>query len=196
MTDHIPHSRCRRHHSGGGLVEVMIAVLVFSLGLLGTAATQLQARKNLFDAAQRSRATALAADIIARMRANPQQLAAYETSNLGDPARPPVPPSPDCQLVACSPAELASWDLYDWHSLLIGRSELVTRAGVSSAAGGLVEPRACITQAGGQVRVQLTWHGRGAAPDVGGTSCGGGAAPTAAPGHMLLQLTTYIGQWP
>lgn len=67
---------------GVGLIEVLIAVLVLSVGLLGMVAMQITAKRNSFEAAQRSIATGLSRDILERIRSNPGEVATY-VSNLG-----------------------------------------------------------------------------------------------------------------
>lgn len=60
----------RHGHRGFSLLEVLIAVLVLSVGLLGMAGLQLNAMKFNQTAAVRTHATVLAYDIADRMRAN------------------------------------------------------------------------------------------------------------------------------
>lgn len=60
----------RSQHRGFSLLEVMIAILVLSIGLLGMAGLQLNAMKFNQTATVRSHATFLAYDITDRMRAN------------------------------------------------------------------------------------------------------------------------------
>lgn len=62
------------HHSqqtGSSLIEVMVTVLIFSIGMLGMAALQLNALRSTSDSSQRSQAIWLVQDIAERMRANP-----------------------------------------------------------------------------------------------------------------------------
>lgn len=60
----------RKHSSGFTLMEVLVAVLVLSIGLLGLAGLQLTSLRNNTSAYHRSQATAFAYDILDRMRAN------------------------------------------------------------------------------------------------------------------------------
>jgi type IV pilus assembly protein PilV len=64
---HAPNQKQR----GLTLIEVLVAVVVISIGLLGVAALHLTSLRNSFDANIRSRAALLADDIADRMRANP-----------------------------------------------------------------------------------------------------------------------------
>lgn len=60
--------RGRQH--GLTLVEILITVVIMSVGLLGVAALHLTSLRNGYDSSSRSRATWLANDIADRMRAN------------------------------------------------------------------------------------------------------------------------------
>jgi len=65
-------------HSGGfSLLEVLIAVLVLALGILGAASLQLNALRYHSGALYATQANVLAQDMLERMRANPGQLSDY-----------------------------------------------------------------------------------------------------------------------
>jgi type IV pilus assembly protein PilV len=64
----VRHSSRRQH--GVGLVEVLISIVVLSIGLLGAAALQATSLRNNHSAMQRSVATILAYSMIDAMRAN------------------------------------------------------------------------------------------------------------------------------
>jgi type IV pilus assembly protein PilV len=57
-------------HSGFTLVEVLVTLVILSVGLLGVAALHTASLRNNLDSALRSQASALASDIADRMRAN------------------------------------------------------------------------------------------------------------------------------
>lgn len=61
-----------RHLATGGftLVEVLVTMVILSVGLLGIAALHTASLRNSLDSALRSQASALAADIADRMRGN------------------------------------------------------------------------------------------------------------------------------
>lgn len=59
--------------TGVGLVEVLVTVVILSIGLLGLARLQLTSTQSANSAAQRFEATVLAQDILERMRLNRQQ---------------------------------------------------------------------------------------------------------------------------
>ena len=72
---------------GATLLEVLIAVVVLAIGLLGFAALQSTSLQSGHSSYQRSQATWLAYDMLDRMRANPDNLAEYAFAL---PATPPV----------------------------------------------------------------------------------------------------------
>jgi type IV pilus assembly protein PilV len=62
-----------RRQAGLSLVEVLVTVVLVSVGLLGIAGLQITSVQNTNSAAQRFEATLLAEDILERMRANRSQ---------------------------------------------------------------------------------------------------------------------------
>lgn len=62
-----------RRARGMTLVEVLVTLVIISVGLLGVAGLQLTTLRNNYDAYVRSQAAMLAADILDRMRANRDQ---------------------------------------------------------------------------------------------------------------------------
>jgi type IV pilus assembly protein PilV len=64
----------RRAQAGLSLVEVLVTVVLVSVGLLGIAGLQLTSVRNTNSAGQRFQATLLAEDIVERMRANRPQV--------------------------------------------------------------------------------------------------------------------------
>lgn len=65
-----------QHQTGSSLIEVLVALLVFSVGMLGLAALQLNALQGASDSSQRSQTTWIMQDIAERFRANPEGTAA------------------------------------------------------------------------------------------------------------------------
>jgi type IV pilus assembly protein PilV len=178
---------------GFGLIELMIAVLVFAIGVLGLGSMQLAAKKNLFEASQRATATALARDLLERMRSNRDQLASYTTIDLSAEAPDALV---DCRASVCSPGELAVNDIRQWRSLVLGAPELVTVGGEQVATGGLVAPRACITHSSGLVKVSITWRGLFDMTNPGASPCGESAVLYGEGNarRRLLMFTAYLGE--
>lgn len=66
-----------RRQNGVSLLEVMIAVLVLAVGVLGAASLQLNAIRYSASAGHSTQAALTARDMLDRMRANPSALASY-----------------------------------------------------------------------------------------------------------------------
>ncbi len=185
-------------HRGIGMLEFLIALLIFSMGMMGLLSAQLAGKKASYEASQRSVATSLARDILERIRANPGQIAAYRVNKAGDASHRLPLPGADCDTSACSAAQLAVFDLWQWESLLVGETEQYP----GGHAGGLVAPRACIAGDGGQVVVTISWRGAATSAQAPGAVCGsdgvaGSVAPGDAGGDMdrrhQISIATFIG---
>jgi type IV pilus assembly protein PilV len=103
------------------LLEVMIAVLVFSVGILGVAALMLTSMRNNDATLARTQSTVLANEIYEKMLANlPGAVAGNYTIDMTSAL--PVSTSINCAdaTANCSTADLATWDLVQW-STRIGR---------------------------------------------------------------------------
>jgi len=101
---HLRGVQCCKRQRGFSMVEVLVSLLVISLGLLGLAALQSTSMKSTHSAYLRTQATQYAHDILDRMRANREaaRAGAYDLA-LGDAA--PVCNSGAYDLEDCSRAE-------------------------------------------------------------------------------------------
>lgn len=105
----VQQANVRRFAPGGfTLVEVLVTLIILSVGLLGIAALHSASLRNNLDSALRSQASALAADIADRMRAN-RNAAVGGAYNLGLGDSTPV--------LTGSPT-LAQRDLNAWRTQL------------------------------------------------------------------------------
>ncbi len=163
-----------RRQTGVGLIEVLIAFLLLSIGGVGLASMQIKAKRVSYESVQRSLATSLAQDIIERMRNNPEALVNYVTTNLGGSSLGANEPIPNCRDTGCAITELASHDLWEWERSLDGASETVEVSGNTVFAGGLDTPRACVTHAAGQITVSIVWKGFQEIINPTSTTCGEG----------------------
>jgi len=157
---------------GAGLIEVMVALLIFATAMGGIVTSQLAGKRAAHEALQRSMAALLAGDMLERMRGNPGQLAVYAAHILGDRGASISPPAVDCTLTVCSPAQLANYDLWHWESLLLGEAE---REG-EYRLGGLLNPRACVAVSGSRITLALSWRGPTASLSPVDFACDGNSA--------------------
>ncbi|MCB1800975.1 MAG: type IV pilus modification protein PilV [Gammaproteobacteria bacterium] len=100
----------RRRQNGFTLLEVLVALIVLSIGLLGLSGLQTLGLRNNYSAAQRSQATLASNDIIDRMRANRDAATAgnYNISYGQTPAH--------VTCSSCSVSQVATIDLGQWHA--------------------------------------------------------------------------------
>lgn len=114
---------------GINLVEVMVALVVLSMSLLGLIALQGLGTQYGNKSYYRTQAVVQAYDIIERMRAN------HTAVSVGDYMQEPIPAnySTDCSHDRCSSRDLANYDLVSWNthnaSLLPQGTGFITRAG-------------------------------------------------------------------
>jgi type IV pilus assembly protein PilV len=139
------------------MIEVMVALLVFSTAMTGMLATQLAGKQSAAEALQRSTATLLAQDMLERIRSNPGQAESYANAGLGDVDSPQPLPDRDCAQQDCSPGQLARYDLWHWESLLTG----LTEARGSRRVG----------DRDGAITLSLNWLGTSASPTGGEGVC-------------------------
>src|SRR3569623_1762785 len=115
---------------GFTMIEVLVSVVELSVGMLGVAGLQATGQRTNHSAYLRSQATALAYDMIDRMRANKTAITsgAYiaintATNNYSNPG---------CITSGCCAAIMAAYDKYEWEVLLAARLP----SGNGTVAGG------------------------------------------------------------
>ncbi|GGK61698.1 type IV pilus modification protein PilV [Amphritea balenae] len=101
---------------GFNLIEVMVALVILTIGLLGMAALQLTAVKQNQSAYMRTQANQLAYDIIDRVRVNKGALSGYLDQDEGTENSNCI--SYNGNVSGCSEDEMAANDLYEWLQLL------------------------------------------------------------------------------
>jgi type IV pilus assembly protein PilV len=188
-----------RRQRGFSLIETMVAVLVTSVSLLGMAGMQVTSKRAGGEAIQRTTATAMAMDILERMRSNPQALAAYstvETAGLGG-GTIGSEPSPSCTndtTDVCNALQLAAHDLWEWEQAIDGAAETRVVDEQTLAIGGLLNPTGCITVTGGLVTVTMAWEGYEALASPGSSLCGAGLGRygTEDEKRQLIVVSTFI----
>ncbi len=116
------------NHSGFTLIEVLVAVLVLSIGLLGLASLQATSLRNNNDASMLTRAGYIAADMADRMRANPSQVSIY-------PGATPAAGNGNCITATCTPVETVGNDTFEWNNLL--QSLPAGQGDITDLGGGL-----------------------------------------------------------
>lgn len=104
----------RPHCAGFTMIEVLVAIVVLAVGLLGLAGLQATSLKNSTSSYARTQAQLLAYDMLDRMRSNLQGVANGAYNDLLST----TPTDPNCISSGCSVAQIAQYDAYEWSSLL------------------------------------------------------------------------------
>jgi len=148
-------ARTANGESGFTLIEVMIAAFVLTVGLMAMGAVQMTSMRSGGDSFMRTQASIAAADMADRMRAN---ITGVNAGNYAAVAGPPVNPGFDCIAAACTSAQVATLDAFQW------LNSLTANRGLARATGTVACPGA-----GAICTITVMWDGRhnGAA----GTGC-------------------------
>jgi type IV pilus assembly protein PilV len=124
-------------NSGFSLLEVMIALLILAIGLLGTAGLMLQSTKSNQSSYQRTQASLLAYDLAERMRLNSSVAISGNAYLLSSTATPGT--KPGC--TTCTPTEIAAVDLFEW-----------------STAANLENIDGAVTRNGNEYTITMSWQ--------------------------------------
>lgn len=152
------HTGTRGNQNGFTLIEILITVIVLSIGLLGLAGLQINGLRANMSSEARSKATLLANDITERMRTNrlgvhndnpdvDNQYAAISTANQNCNALP----DPFCSNYnngnsndadSCTPAQMAAFDAWVW-ACGMPKAQGVVPGGVANILNGGAGNVAC-----------------------------------------------------
>jgi type IV pilus assembly protein PilV len=181
--------------SGFSLLEMLVALTVFSIGLLAVAGLQTVSKQANFEAIQRTTASQIAQGLLEDMRTNGDALNVYRTAApLGEGSRA-AEPAPSCrQGAACTPNQKAVHDLWFWEQAIDGNLEMSGGAGT----GGLVLPALCIDGPAvggpGIYRVTIVWRGTASITNTVNNPCGAASGNYGAANEFrrIVQVPTYI----
>lgn len=109
----------KKRQTGFSLIEVLVALLVLSIGLLGLAALQTTSLQYNTGSYHRTQATFLAYDIIDRMRVNSDAIANADGTGYDQPVSTNVSSSTNCDATSCTSAQLALYDVNRWYNRIV-----------------------------------------------------------------------------
>lgn len=117
-------THCRQ--AGFSLIEVLVTMVVLSIGLLGIAGMQASGLRNNHAAYTKTQATNLAMDMAERIRANPQGQANYVGFDSTE-----APSNPGCinSVSGCTAEQLATYDMFEWSQPLNADPKPILPAG-------------------------------------------------------------------
>lgn len=186
----------RNIQRGFSLIELLVAVVVFSVGLLAVAGLQTVSKRANFEGLQRTVASQIAYGLLEDIRSNGNGVDVYLASaDLGGGIAG-AEPVPNCGTVAaeCNAAQKAAHDLWFWENVLDGNQEI----GVEGAAGGILSPTICITgPAGGGAGIYIVtvaWQGTVAMTSTNPDTCGAGSGKYGSGDELrrIVQVPTFI----
>jgi type IV pilus assembly protein PilV len=147
---------------GTSMLEILITILILSVGMLGLAALQGKAHTSELESYQRGQALVLLQDINSRMEGNMSDAANYVTAGVGTGATDAA----DCTTLATR----AAIDLCEWSKALKGSSE--TKGGSTIKQGAMIDGRGCVAATGTNVYLlSVVWQGLDATA-APATACG------------------------
>ncbi|MDO8940042.1 MAG: type IV pilus modification protein PilV [Methylicorpusculum sp.] len=130
------HTHFMQKSGGFTLIEVMIAMVIMAVGLLGLAGLQATGLRNNQSAYNRSQATQLAYDMSDRIRANSINARNFATSvyaTVTPPSSAAIKTACNAVAGTCTPADMAENDLFEWNRNLI--ATLPSGAGLIRVSG-------------------------------------------------------------
>ncbi len=141
-----------RYQQGVSLIEVLVAMFLLGVAVIGFVALQVRALSASNESAYRSQAMSVAQDLAERMRSNYGQISAYKNANWA------VTPTRDCYAGTCTAAQMVEFDV-----------RLAKEIASSSLPNGDVAARTC----GGyqNICIYVSWGTTTTASDGGTSAC-------------------------
>ena len=168
---------------GFTLIEVLISLLILTLGLLGLAGMQAVAQRAELESYQRAQALVLLQDMVDRVNANRKVAGCYAfTPTAGTVYAGTGASAPTCTAAygTAQQRAQADADMLAWHNLLNGAAEALG----ANQVGAMTGARGCVildtTVVPNVYRVQDAWQGM---------------TPTVNPASIDATLTCATGQY-
>ncbi|MDA3579930.1 type IV pilus modification protein PilV [Acinetobacter ursingii] len=159
----------RANQTGVGLTEVLIALIILAIGVLGFVALQLKAVAASNEAGRNVQAMNIARDLSERIRANRDGLLDYKKTD-----------SPkDCASAFCSPSEMAG---YDYQQVSSKASALGMNLDILNCQGGAELKRKCI---------YVAWEGTTPTNGTAVTDCTNGTAYLPEAKCIIVEVYNY-----
>jgi len=157
-----------KRQTGVGLVEVLVALVLLSIAVLGFVALQIRAITASNEATMNVQATNIARDLAERMRMNRDGLAGYVANT----------DTTNCATAFCSPEDMAK---YDFRLVSSRATGLGMRMNVLNCQGSTLV-RKC---------VYVAWEGTTATNGTGSSDCTNGAAYVPNAKCIIMEVYNY-----
>lgn len=147
------------------MIEILVSIMIMTIGLLGLAALQARAQQAELESYQRAQALVLLQDMADRINTNRQAAGCYAITPLPDngtvfvgSGATSVPPCPGAYGTAQTQAQ-ARTDLTEWDGNLKGAAEALS----GNQVGAMIGARGCISYdtsvTPNVYRVSVAWQG-------------------------------------
>ena len=193
MTIGIPYANYQQR--GFSLIELLVTLVIFSIGLLSVAGLQTVSKQANYEALQRTTASQIAYGLLEDMRMNGDAIDIYTAAGELGEGSISAEPAPNCTMAnPCNSAQKAAHDLWVWEQAIDGNLE--TNAGAGT--GGLVQPTLCINGpvggGAGIYQVTIAWRGTASLNSANADACGsaGGKYGTDNEFRRIIQVPTFI----
>ena len=157
-----------KRQTGVGLVEVLVALVLLSIAVLGFVALQIRAITASNEATMNVQATNIARDLAERMRMNRTGLAGYVANT----------DTTNCATAFCSPENMAK---YDFRLVSSRATDLGMSMDVLNCQGSTLV-RKCI---------YVAWEGTTATNGTGSSDCTNGAAYVPNAKCIIMEVYNY-----
>lgn len=157
-----------KRQTGVGLVEVLVALVLLSIAVLGFVALQIRAITASNEATMNVQATNIARDLAERMRMNRDGLAGYVANT----------DTTDCATAFCTPENMAK---YDYRQVNNRATDLGMSMDVLNCQGSTLV-RKCI---------YVAWEGTTATNGTGISDCTNGAAYVPNAKCVIMEVYNY-----
>lgn len=157
-----------KRQTGVGLVEVLVALVLLSIAVLGFVALQIRAITASNEATMNVQATNIARDLAERMRMNRDGLAGYVANT----------DTTNCATAFCSPENMAK---YDFRLVSSRATDLGMSMNVLNCQGSTLV-RKCI---------YIAWEGTTATNGTGSSDCTNGAAYVPNAKCIIMEVYNY-----
>jgi len=139
----------RAHARGFTLLEVMISLMVLAIGVMGVIGLQTSTYKQLQTSQNLSKAAMLASGMADRMLANEAQVIGGAYTHKTSPTSMP---NPNCASAACTPIQLAAYDVWAWQAELLGIENIDEKV-----PGSLPKASGAVEVVAGEYIVRVRW---------------------------------------
>jgi type IV pilus assembly protein PilV len=119
-----------KKQSGFTLIEILITLIILSIGLLGMASLQMNSLRSNQGAYLRSQASMLSYDMADRMRANSVRAIAGDYNSFDTDGTVPADPGCMSSILGCNTTQQSNTDMFEWASRVNG-----TGAGIALLPG-------------------------------------------------------------